>query len=548
MPSITIWNRIEPRCRAADLQQGLAARVHDPLWLLARQWQVGEFESRDAGSPIVANLQASVAKLDRCSIGGQPAQPYDLRQPIETVVEREAVWPARAADDLRQAAAAGLNFARLLNAAHVPAAILSAYLKQYPLDGGSVQPAITGRVIDGVKLRADLIAAKDALPAQPPIPAANHDAVLKATRDWLAWIGSTASEPAAGINAWTQERLEYQFAMGSTGDAGSWVAKEYDGDSIDWYTFEHSNDPLGAATSAQPSTLSKKILVKPVNFKGMPARRFWEMEDGGTNLGALTAAAEDLGRLLLRDFALIYGNDWFEFPFSVPVGSVVQIQSLGVLDTFGVSTAIPHYSAVDATSKWRIFEAFQIQPSAVAAPLPAPHVLWATPGAVASVDGAAIEDVLLLRDELANMVWGIERTVMGAAGEPVDRTLLWRTNAPPLPPPSGGDGTVFYRLGSTVPDYWVPFLPVETGDGGPLQLRRGRLPGPAATTAAQGRFLTGPGVPVIALDEAPREGVHLVRRFRSARGPDGSVHLWVGRFRNGGRGEGRSGLRFDYVE
>ena len=226
----------------------------------------------------------------------------------------------------------------------------------------------------------------------------------------------------------------------------------------------------------------------------------------------------------------------------------MAIQSLAVVDTFGISTAIPHYSAVDATAKWRMFEAFQVQPAGTAAPLPAPHVLWVTPGAVAPVEGAAIEDVLLLRDELANMVWGIERTVMGAAGEPVDRTLLWRTSAPPLPPPSSGDGTVFYRLGSTVPDYWVPFLPVETGDGGPLELRRGRLPGPAAATAAQGQFLTGPGVPTIALDEVPREGVHLVRRFRCARGPDGSVHLWVGRSRNAGKGEGRSGLRFDFVE
>jgi hypothetical protein len=547
MPSITIWNRVEPRCRAVDLNQGLEARTHDPLWMLARQWQVGEFEARDAGSPIVANIQATVSPLDRCSIGGQPAQPYDTRQPIEAMVERETVWPSRAADDLRQTAEAGLNFARLLNALTLPPAILTAYLNQYPLDGGSLLPAVTGRVIDAVKLRADLIAAGDALPPQPAIPATLHDAILKVTRDWLAWLGSAVSEPPAGSSGWSQDRMEYQVAMGSTGDAGSWVAREYDGDSIDWYTFEHSNDALGGAASAQTATISRKMLVKPVRFKGMPARRFWEMEDGSVNIGALSAAAEDLGRLLLREFALIYGNDWFDFPFSVPVGSVVSIQSLTVVDTFGVSTTIPHYSAVGAPN-WRIFEAFQIQPPAGAAPVPPPHVLWVTPGAVAPMDGAPIEDVLLLRDELANMVWGIERTVMGAAGEPQDRALAWRTNAPPPPQPSDRDGTVFYRLGSSVPNYWVPFMPVETADGSPLELRRGRLPGPVGTTAAQGRLLTGQDVPTIALNEVPREGVHLLRRFRCARGPDGSVYLWVGRSRNTGRGEGRSGLRFDYIE
>jgi hypothetical protein len=50
------------------------------------------------------------------------------------------------------------------------------------------------------------------------------------------------------------------------------------------------------------------------------------------------------------------------------------------------------------------------------------------------------------------------------------------------------------------------------------------------------------------LEEIPREGVHLARRYRWARGPDGSGYLWIGRRRTTGRGEGRSGLRFDYLD
>jgi hypothetical protein len=50
------------------------------------------------------------------------------------------------------------------------------------------------------------------------------------------------------------------------------------------------------------------------------------------------------------------------------------------------------------------------------------------------------------------------------------------------------------------------------------------------------------------LEEVPREGVHLERRYRWARGADGSGYLWIGRRRSTGRGEGRSGLRFDYLE
>ena len=50
MPSITFWNRLEPRPRTRDIRESLRARVRDPLWILARQWQMGEFQAEDAGT------------------------------------------------------------------------------------------------------------------------------------------------------------------------------------------------------------------------------------------------------------------------------------------------------------------------------------------------------------------------------------------------------------------------------------------------------------------------------------------------------------------
>ena len=35
----------------------------------------------------------------------------------------------------------------------------------------------------------------------------------------------------------------------------------------------------------------------------------------------------------------------------------------------------------------------------------------------------------MLRDEPAEMAWGVERTVVGASGSPLDRALVWRTDA-----------------------------------------------------------------------------------------------------------------------
>ncbi|HEY4358997.1 MAG TPA: hypothetical protein VGN16_24840 [Acidobacteriaceae bacterium] len=554
MPSVTIWNRLEPRARTSDLAAGLAARVHDPLWLLARQWQVGEFAGRDAGSPLTAQVQWTTAPFDRYASGSAAPLAYDGTQPIETLIERESVRPPSSAVDLHQAAEAGLHFLRLLDAANLTR-LRPAYFTQYALksatasdaDSQKMSAVVTGRVIDGVKLRADLaLAGAGKLPPLPAFNTTDAAAVLPITQAFTTWFDSLFSQPT-GATSWSPQRMEYSFSIAATADPGSLIAQEYDGGEVDWYTFDHSTAALAepGTAPAAPAPATRTVIVAPVTFRGMPARRFWEMEDAAVDIGALTAAAEDLGRLLLREFALIYGNDWFQIPLAVPVGSQVVINALNVADTFGIITKVPHYAAADGLgAPWRMFSLGATGGPVLrsAADNPA-NLLVIPPSAVASLDSVAIEDVLFLRDELAEMVWGVERTAVGPSGLPTDRSLAWKTSAPPVPPPSV-DAPPAYRLGTTVPDYWIPFLPVDV-DTGPLQMRRGRLP--TAASGPMGQFLNYPAQ-TIPLEELPQEGVHLERVYRYARGTDGSTHLWIGRRRTTGLGEGRSGLRFDILD
>src|SRR6185436_18064657 len=72
MPSITSWTRLEPRCRDADMQRTVNARIFDPLWMLTRQWQVGEYRGEDAGTPISARVRAESAQLSRIFLGHLP--------------------------------------------------------------------------------------------------------------------------------------------------------------------------------------------------------------------------------------------------------------------------------------------------------------------------------------------------------------------------------------------------------------------------------------------------------------------------------------------
>ena len=545
MPSITIWSRIETRARTGDMEAGLEARVFDPLWLLARQWQVGEFAGRDAGSPVNAQVASSAAAFDRYAAGAEAPRALDNRLPLEVLVEREAIRPAVATGDLRQTVEAGLQFFRMLDQAGL-SRLRAAYVAQYPIpaipaldaDGQRLLAAVTGRIPDGIRLHADLLHAGAALPALPAIAAADKAAVLKIAQAFVSLFGALVSEPA-NADTWSPDRMEYSFAIGA-GASGKLAAEEYDGGSADWHTFHRSAAAL-AGTTATPVTATRNVMPSPVTFRGAPARRFWEFEDAAVDVGALTAAAEDVGRLLLREFALIYGNDWFQIPLAVSAGSEVTVTALTVADTFGVNTPIPHYTDADgAAGAWRMFAVSADTPAASAA---SAHVLVVPPNAVAAVDGAAIEDVLLLRDELANMAWGVESSAVGPSGAIVDRAQVYRTNAPAAVPPAQGSMPQ-YRLGSTVPDYWIPFLPVSVGSG-PLRLRLGKLP--TAPTGPMGRLLSYPALTMY-LEELPREGVHLQRRYRQARGPDGSTYVWIGRLRYTGRGEDRSGLEFDYVQ
>ena len=49
-------------------------------------------------------------------------------------------------------------------------------------------------------------------------------------------------------------------------------------------------------------------------------------------------------------------------------------------------------------------------------------------------------------------------------------------------------------------------------------------------------------------EEVPRAGVIVQRTWQRARWTGGQTYLWRGRFKEAGRGEGHSDLKFDQVE
>jgi hypothetical protein len=184
---------------------------------------------------------------------------------------------------------------------------------------------------------------------------------------------------------------------------------------------------------------------------------------------------------------------------------------------------------------------------------PAEQVFFLPPTLATSLEGPPVEEVLLIRDEMANMAWAVERIVQGPSGRPVDRFEEFQEKQQRQPPPApapGDNPPVTYRLASTVPDHWIPLVPVRIGDDQrAIAFQRGAMldPGTDEGILPRGRFLT-PGQRLIVEDEeVPRIGVRATRHYQHTRWTDGASLLWVGRRKRPGRGEGTSGLKFDTI-
>jgi hypothetical protein len=420
MPSITTWIRLEPGARSEDESIGLEARIYDPLWLVGRQWQLGEFQGSDGGSPVVARLRAESALLTRYKPGlpqaSAESRAYNGKtQPLETLVERE---PARQPERLLLAVDAGLHFLRLLRRRPLSRSYRDAYVLRYivpplspeqrsQLDAASIRSfdLLAGRVPHGDLLYADLRTAAPNLPTAPVVDAADLTHVQQVVAEWMAWYESMFSEPAAGESSWLDERLEYAVSVSARMPAGeqTLVAREYIDGQLDWYAFNTAVGPsLGAAADTPPKPITRTTIPAAVTFRGMPAPRWWEFEDAQVDFGGVDAGPEDLARLLLIEFAATYGNDWFVIPIEVDTGSITNVRSLIITDTFGGGRyVVPDSRATGAS--WRMFQLAPDQPGPEQS---MSNFLFVPPVVLKNVEGPPLEEVVFLRDEMANMAWG----------------------------------------------------------------------------------------------------------------------------------------------
>ena len=580
MASITSWMRLQPLSRNAEMKNSLQARIYDPFWLLARQWQLGEFQGEDNGSPIMARWRADAAKLSRYFSGAIKANTianaprYDPSMPLETLVERETILAAKdQTAKLRFAAESGQQFLRILDQMRESQAISrdyhDAFIRKYhfpqltaeqrgTLDSDSLAfiDLMAARVPDGRLLHAAFhVTNAGVIAIAPDLQVAPGDLadVREAARLWLNWFDTLFSEPEKENPTWLPERMEYAFSIGTRFSDGEvpLTAEEYFEGHLDWYAFDVNLEvTLGGASDDTLTEIAHSAIPAPVSFRGMPNARYWEFEDSQVDFGSVDAGPTDLARMLLVEFSLTYGNDWFVIPVELPVGSLYRCRSLVIEDTFGVRTLVKASSQLsEPNSSWRMFQQSHTRGSGLTKP--AANLFFLTPSLLKGLESKPIEEVLFLRDEMVNMAWGVERIIESATEKPLNRfeQEIQRTKPPSE---SADQNKLVYKLATEVPGNWVPLLPVKSNEG--LRLRRGKVlkvDGPPEFIDAQGNILrpqvTSENGLQVFEEEIPREGIRVTRHYQLTRWHDGSTHLWIGRRKKVGSGEGSSGLRFDSV-
>jgi hypothetical protein len=302
----------------------------------------------------------------------------------------------------------------------------------------------------------------------------------------------------------------------------------------------------------------------------MPNTRWWTFEEGVTNFGNVRPDTTDLSKLLLVEFGLVYANDWFLLPIQLQVGSITDIDGLAVTNVFGERFWIEP-SASGPDESWRKWGMFNVTTRAGGPTETSLLLLATTPEAMS---GKPVESVDLVRDEVSNMVWGIETVAQlhdgsSRRGRELALELHARYQAaldaalaaaPPPPDPTPNDATIRYELMSSVAENWIPFQPVHLpNDNREIQLQRAAMPRllngdhghvpaaipPRTTILRQGLDATPPQGYFIAEEEIARSGERVTRRWQRARWTDGRILLWLATERRTGRGEGASGLAFD---
>ena len=591
-PAITRWNRLEGRPRTHHFDRALRAEVRDAIWMLSRQWQMGEFVGDDAGSPILARACLDFRLLDHYQPDAGAVQPLDAEDVLEARVERRAVPMAVNGQylslDLRMSV--GRRWLRLLQrdfpATDYPDQFRDAYAVKVPdptdpadrlvcahMDAWQEVGCAAERAIDGVALLEHVAgggAVTDGIVLAQPAHAA---APGRAARPSTGLVRRLIDQPQAGDDAWQPERLEYAFGVSApSGDSD-------DGGGTDVVlrgARVRPRQPRLVRARAQrrdtarsgrgragvaPTRSVQTFIPTQVVFDGMPNTRWWAFEDRRTNFGEVAPDTTDVGKLMLMEFALIFANDWFVFRGRCRSAGLARVQGIALSTVFDERLWIEPVTQGVATDGWESWSMFSLTGDS-AGHSTFPSELAILPVAPKVLEGESLEDLSLCGTRWPT--WS-GRSSIRCRCRPggLARATRPRTSCTPSCRDWSGHWAAAARAGGArsatrgddeaSPRSGSAFIPVarlrqHAGDAAPacgdaaLPRQRAAAAGTVSSRARRccdrtsGRVLHPRG-------RGAASGCRVTQCLQRARRLDGTVLVWYGVCKATGRGEGSSRTR-----
>ena len=503
-----------------DTDEGLRARVADPVWFITRQWQLGELQGEDASSPVVVTCAPQHVPIT-----------YDRARPAldPTVIPAEALLEAEPGD--------WWTIGRRIRLGRAAAALLD--------------PGVRARYRMGT------------LPAPYEKLSGEIDGRAVFVAGLLAGHAIWAEVPSPAADRWSSSRLNYSasFLAAST----ALRIRNHNGADVDWFSVD--GDALATSTT-RPAAAAKSRQMIPgrLDYPGAPNPRWWQLENHSVDIGGFAPDRSHFATMLLLDVALEHADDWFTFPVPPPAdsdqspssGVLVTLAGVTVRDSFDETwnLAAPPASGPGA---WSLFHTAGLPESQL--------LVW--PVAVAPQTGPLLDEILLGVDEDANLAWAVELRADG-----VQRLQNADTAAAIAETTRTGTRDFRYLPSTTLPNGWHPYQRVRLGDpqsgGGVVTAatdpgagdgrsggwRQGVLadltgPHPRHRPGPQSRLIGGPSGAglgrghLLAADAIPSSGLLLRRRAMLARDTNGRPVLWVERSAAPLAGPPVSHLRFD---
>ena len=601
---IHTYKRLETRTRKENPDTALSFAVHDPLWMLTRQWQFGEFKGNDAGSAIWAKIKIENDEIT--SVGNKDKSvSFNRNDVLEHQVERMNLQITNAVRvDSAYYLKKSIDFSPLKSKSM---AIVKHWQNKYPLETfpdtsvdlgtsgktpkeciaevkmrknthlESYLAAFGNRSFDGYKVFLHLTSQSTPDSYVSGILSPEEQNIFSnICQSYVKWFKETYLPVEASNNFWIDEKLGYELSVSveNTGDnslSKKYSVEDYHSGRLSWYSFDIESDNQLNTGKNQKFFTFIPVLAE---FPGSPNKRLWTFEDMKVAMGNSELSADSLANAVILQYTTMYGNDWLITPMELNAGMISAVKGIIVTDVFGSRYFInrPAGETTSATTRYSgKWEMFTVSKKGAYKNLDfnTDGCLFFPPSLARTEESKPVEEVQFLRDEMANMVWAVELKINDGCGKTLDGDDYAAKVSAEIesltPKYNEAEETIAdysYLFQNNAPLNWIPFSPVKFKPGEPNAIREIRLQRSTMPVFIKDRFepirpctnLMRTGInendkvekhKFINEEEILAVGTKVMLTNQRTRWFNGKTFNWLGAKKEISRTQANSGLSFD---